>query len=78
MIPAGSKGQADLRANVQCLEAEFWSLVALPLPVFNLTSCTGGFSSPECTLCLSFLLPAPLSASYPQGLSLACHLHIPR
>lgn len=35
MVPAGRKGQADLRANVQCLEAELWSLVALPLLVFH-------------------------------------------
>lgn len=63
MIPAGGKGQADLRANVQCLEAELWSLGALPLLVFNLTSCTGGFSSPKCILCLSFLLPAAFRGS---------------
>lgn len=63
MIPAGGKGQADLRANVQCLEAELWSLVVLPLLVFNLTSSTGGFSSPECTSCLSFLLPAAFMGS---------------
>lgn len=63
MIPAGRKGLADLRANLQCLEAELWSLVALPLLVFNLTSCTGGFSYPKCILCLSFSLPAAFMGS---------------
>lgn len=63
MIPAGRKGQADLRTNFQCLEAELWSLVALPLLVFNLTFCIGGFSSPKCISCLSFLLPAAFMGS---------------